>query len=91
MILVSLYATTIPYATMRKDRVESRIMVEVLVNMVRHQRCLVRKRKFISKIRRTGNLDLVRRRLIVLKFVGLTLFMGKVYRQLLSMDYEKCL
>jgi len=61
MILAPLYVITIPYVAVRRDRVKSRIMVEVLVSMVRHLRYLVRRRKFISRIRRVSDFDLVKR------------------------------
>jgi len=84
VLLASLYAVLIPYAAARGDRVESRIMIDVLVSVVGHLRYLVRRRALTSSFRRVGDFELVRRGLITLRLVGLVLFMGKLYRRLLG-------
>lgn len=84
-ILTSLYIALIPYSIIRGDKMESRIMIYMLMNIPKHMKYLAYKRFLVSRLRKLGDFTLIRRGLITTKLIGLRLFLTELYKRMLNL------
>jgi hypothetical protein len=68
-----------------KDPYEARVMYRLLSSLPKYIRYAIRKRVFVSGLRRVGDLELLKRELIIPKVVGIKLYLGRLYRKQLRM------
>jgi hypothetical protein len=84
-MLYTLYVASTIGALLLKDPYEARVMYRLLSSLPKYIRYAIRKRVFVSGLLRVGDLELLKRELIIPKVVGIKLYLGRLYRKQLRM------
>ncbi len=88
-ILLLMYMLAIPYHILKGRKLEARIFIKILANVVKYVNVAMRKRKIVHKIRKIGDLVLIRKKFIKLKPIGVILHLLKHYEVQLGLKGQK--